>query len=174
MQSQYIPRYTYQDYKLWKDDWELIGGYPYSLMPAARFSHNVVQTNAVQQSRNAIQSDGNCNCWVVSKFDWKIDDKTVVKPDMMIICNRPKEQFLEFPPAFVLEILSQSSRTKDRGVKFKLYEEQGVKFYLMADYDQKKVEVYELLDNKYREVKKSNLILDSNCEISFEFDKWWS
>ena len=35
----HIPRYTYDDYKLWKDDWELIDGYPYSMGPSANGKH---------------------------------------------------------------------------------------------------------------------------------------
>ena len=28
-------RYTYQDYLLWKGDWELVNGYPYAMAPSA-------------------------------------------------------------------------------------------------------------------------------------------
>ena len=33
------PRYTFDDYKNWSDEWELIDGYPYSLMPSAKRNH---------------------------------------------------------------------------------------------------------------------------------------
>jgi hypothetical protein len=34
-----VPRYTYSDYQQWKEDWELISGYPYSLLPSATIKH---------------------------------------------------------------------------------------------------------------------------------------
>jgi hypothetical protein len=44
MQSKYdFPRYTYNDYKNWKEDWELIDGYPINLLPSATMSHNKAQ-----------------------------------------------------------------------------------------------------------------------------------
>jgi Uma2 family endonuclease len=173
MAAQYIPRYTYNDYKNWKEDWELINGYPYSLMPSGKINHNTVQVNAIFQSKSAILAS-NCNCFVFSELDWKVNEDTVVRPNVMIVCGEPKTEFLEFPPILILEVLSTSTRKKDRSLKFDLYEEQGVKYYLMADYDAKKVEVYELVNNSYREVQKSRFPLDGSCEVTFEYDKWWS
>jgi Uma2 family endonuclease len=168
-----IPKYTYQDYKNWKEDWELIDGYPWSLMPAAGWNHNVTQSNAVFQGKKSLLSNSNCNCWIVSKLDWKINNDTILRPDMMIICNKPKNDFLEFPPALIMEILSASTHTKDRTIKFQIYQEQGVKYYLMADCDRRIVQVYELIDNLFREVKKNTFLLENNCEVSFDFDRFW-
>jgi Uma2 family endonuclease len=173
MAAQYIPKYTYNDYKHWKEDWELIDGYPYSLMPSGKIKHNTVQVNAIFQSKSAILTN-KCNCFVFSELDWKVSEDTVVRPDVMIVCGEPKTDFLEFPPILILEILSTSTRKKDRSLKFDLYQEQGVKYYLMADYDRQQVEVYELVDNTYREVQKSRFLLNGSCEITFEYDKWWS
>ena len=169
----YMPKYSFQEYKNWKDDWELIEGYPYSLMPAAGWNHNVTQSNAVQQGKNSLQKNSNCNCWIVSEFDWKINNETVVKPDMMIICSKPKNDFLEFPPALLIEILSALTRVKDRNLKFKIYQEQGVKYYLLADCEKRIVEVFELIDNTYRQVQKSTFLLENKCEVTFDFNQFW-
>ncbi len=40
-----VPRYTYDDYARWKEDWELIDGYPYQLFPSAKWQHNNAQGN---------------------------------------------------------------------------------------------------------------------------------
>ena len=32
-------RYTYQDYLLWKGDWELVNGYPYAMAPSPNINH---------------------------------------------------------------------------------------------------------------------------------------
>ncbi|MEO0059947.1 MAG: hypothetical protein RLZZ312_1594, partial [Bacteroidota bacterium] len=29
-----FPRYTYNDYKNWKEDWELVAGYPLQMLPS--------------------------------------------------------------------------------------------------------------------------------------------
>jgi len=30
----YLPSYTYEDYKSWEGDWELINGIPYAMAPS--------------------------------------------------------------------------------------------------------------------------------------------
>lgn len=52
-----VPRYTYSDYAQWKEDWELIGGYPYQLLPSAKWQHNNIQVRLSRQAGN--QFDGN-------------------------------------------------------------------------------------------------------------------
>jgi Uma2 family endonuclease len=175
MQSKYdFPRYTYNDYKNWKEDWELIDGYPINLLPSASISHNKAQMRFIGQSLFSLQKnkDG-CNCEVFAELDWKISEDTVVRPDLMIICGETTDNYLEFPPVLIIEIISPSSVKKDRVIKFDLYREQGVKYYLMADYTKKTIEAFELIDNYYKQVDKNIFTVDKNCEILFEFDKIW-
>ena len=175
MQLPYLQQYTYQDYKLWNDKWELIDGYPFSLMPSALLKHSKVQSKAFIQAGTALEKQGNaCNCIVLNDADWKINERTVVKPDLMIVCGEVNTDFLEMPPVLILEVLSPSTRPKDRTTKFELYRIYGVKYYLMADYDLRRVEIYELINNTYQEIWKSNFLLNETCEVSFEFSKWWS
>lgn len=42
-----------------------------------------------------------------------------------------------------------STALRDRHTKFQLYEQQGVKYYLIADADKKTVEVFVLKNTKY-------------------------
>ena len=49
----------------------------------------------------------------------------------------------------IVEIFSPSTRLKDRNTKFNLYEQMGVKYYLMVDTDKKGIEYYQLVNNKY-------------------------
>jgi Uma2 family endonuclease len=170
----YIPRYTYDDYVNWKEDWELIGGHPYSLEPSPVIRHGKVQVEAVAQAQLALKGHPDCNCIVLSEIDWKIAPDTVVRPDLMIICGEPKTDFLEFPPVLVMEIISPASRRKDRNVKFELYREQGVRYYLMADYERQILEVYELIDNVYREVQKKDFLIEPGCEISLDVPALWA
>ncbi len=168
-----IPYYTYNDYAQWKEDWELIRGLPYSLLPSPIIRHNKVQINAIFGFRSALVGKQGCNCLVLSELDWKIAPDTVVRPDLMIVCGEPKTDFLEFPPVLVLEILSPSTRRKDRNIKFEIYQEQGVRYYLMADYERQVLEVYELVDNAYWETERTNFVLEPGCEISLDPAALW-
>src|SRR5690606_14672257 len=130
MKLEYIPRYTYDDYVNWREDWELIGGLPFSLLPSQVIRHGKVQVNAIVQSKIALQGNKDCNCLVLSEIDWKNNQQNVVRPNMMIICGEPKTDFLDFPPVLILEIFFPATRVKDRNIKFELYREQGVRYYL--------------------------------------------
>jgi Uma2 family endonuclease len=173
MKPEFIPRYTYDDYVNWKEDWELIGGLPFSLLPSPVIRHGKVQAKANFQAQLSLQNNKGCNCLVLSEIDWKINQETVVRPDMMIVCGEPKTDFLEFPPALNKEVFSPASRQKDRNIKIDLNQEQGVRYYLMADYERHTLEAYELTDNKYREVTKTSFLLEPGCEVSFDVAGLW-
>ncbi len=174
MESRFqIPRYTYNDYKNWKEDWELVDGYPFQMLPSPTPSHNLVIMNFIYQGKDALKKNNDCDCLLFSELDWKISEETVVRPDMMIICGSTSKDYLEFPPVLVLEIISPSSIKKDRVIKFELYREQGVKYYLLADYNKKTVEVFELVDNFYKQVERTDFQIDKNCEINFDYDEIW-
>lgn len=173
MQTFNFPRYTYNDYKNWKEDWELISGYPLQLLPSASSKHSRVQGNLAYQCNHSINQNHDCHCGVFPELDWKISEDTVVRPDIMVVCGNPKAEYLEMPPALIIEILSPSNMKTDRTIKFELYQENGVQFYLMVNPLKESVEVFELIDNKYKQVYKSMFQVDKNCEISFDFDKLW-
>ena len=167
------PRYTYNDYKNWKEDWELVDGYPYQMLPSAAPRHSKTFVNFITQGKNALKANKECECELFAELDWKISEETVVRPDMMIICGKTTTDFLEFPPVLVLEIISPSSIKNDRVIKFELYREQGVKYYLLADYLQETVEVFELIGNNYNQIDMNTFKLDNTCTISFDFDDVW-
>jgi Uma2 family endonuclease len=173
MITEHIPRYTYADYAQWLGDWELIEGYPYSLLPSPAFLHGMLLSNAVFQVGNSLNTHDHANCLVLFGQDWRINDETVVRPDMMIICGEPKGDIVEFPPVLILEVLSPSTRHKDRNIKFPLYQSQGVRYYLMADYERHILEVYELTDNVYREVQRTEFLLEPGCSVTLEAAGLW-
>ncbi len=87
----------------------------------------------------------------------------------MIVCGEMKTDYLELPPVLIVEILSQSSLQKDRNIKFELYRENGVKYYLMVDYIKETTEVFELIDNMYKSVIKNDFVLNHQCSVAFDF-----
>lgn len=74
------------------------------------------------------------------------DDKTMVQPDLMIVCDREKltRQGGVGAPDFIIEILSESTRKKDSYLKLMKYQKAGVREYWLVDPDKKKVIVYDL------------------------------
>ncbi len=176
MKAQFdFPRYTYNDYKNWKEDWELVNGYPLQFLPSATAKHNKTQGSFYFQSKlSMIQNGSNCQCELFTELDWKISEETVLRPDLMIICGKPIDDYLEFPPVLIIEIISPTSIKRDRVMKFEIYREQGVKYNLMVDYTKETVEIFELIDNYYKQVQITKFQIDKNCEIEYDFDSIWN
>ncbi len=171
---EWLPQYTYADYERWEGDWELIYGLPYSMSPSAKRTHQEVGRKFMRLFEDAlIEKRSNCDCNIYYELDWIIDDNTVVCPDVMIVCGKFEEDFLGFPPTLIVEIASAKTRLIDRNVKFKLYETNGVKFYLIADPDKKTVEWFMLKDNRYQEIITTSFQLTPTCSIKLILNQLW-
>ena len=130
--EKYRPHYTYDEYCEWEGKWELIEGMPYAMSPAPVPQHQRVSLTLSLKFEQAIKSG--CNkCVTYLPLDWKINDDTIVQPDVLIVCNKIEKKFLDFPPALIVEILSPPTAIKDRGLKMDIYQSQKVKYYLIAD-----------------------------------------
>ncbi len=162
-------RYTYNDYKLWEGNWELVNGYPYAISPSPNRRHQLFGGKFTSEVVNLLKNQkSTCNCQVLYELDWIVNDNTVVRPDCMIVWGEFKDDYLTFPPQLILEISSHSTRLRDRNTKFLLYEMYGVKYYLMADCDTRKVEIFELIDNKYKQTSTTQFNLTATCTISVD------
>ncbi len=42
---EYLPHYTYEDYKQWEGKWELIGGVAYAIALAPMIEHQIISNN---------------------------------------------------------------------------------------------------------------------------------
>jgi Uma2 family endonuclease len=167
-------RYAYKDYELWEGDWELINGYPVAMSPSPNRKHQGVTSDFIWRVKNAMEKNkSNCNCQVYSELDWIISNDTVVRPDVMIVCGKFETDFLTFPPTLILEIISQSSRMRDRNTKFTLYEMCGVKYYLVADTDKESIEIYQLINNKYEQIQAEQFQLTEKCSVEIDLRNIW-
>lgn len=92
----------------------------------------------------------------------------MVRPDCVIVCGEIAGDFLSSPPQLILEIASQSTKLRDRNTIHLLYEMYGVKYYLIADCDTRKVETFELMDNKYKPTDTQLFNLTDTCSIQFD------
>jgi Uma2 family endonuclease len=161
----YTPHYTYQDYLLWEGKWELIAGIPYAMSPAPSIKHQRITSELNYLFVQALKQCKHCN--VYDPIDWKISDDTVLQPDVLVVCKPfNNNNYLDFPPTMVAEVISPSSSKTDRREKYEIYEAQGVKYYLLLDPSFKKLEVFELVDGVY----KAAAVNPSQFQFSFESD----
>ncbi len=171
-----LPRYTYDDYKNWEGRWELIEGVPYAMSPAPSLRHQYVSNNIARELGNALQ---NCEeCKALLPVDWKISEDTIIQPDNLVICFPLEDKpYITKSPTLIFEVLSKSTSFKDREIKFKLYEMEGVKYYVLVDPIEKIAKVFQLKEGKYVKVgdfSKEKIKFDlEKCVIDFDFSKIW-
>lgn len=171
-----LPRYTYDDYAQWEGRWELIRGIPYAMSPAPSILHQSIGQRIAGQLERALE---NCqNCHALLPVDWKIDEETTVQPDHLIVCGElEKTAYLTKAPALVIEILSNSTAHKDRTTKFKLYEQESVRYYIVVDPRERIAKVYRLLDGRYLKMLDAGndrIEFDlGQCCLEFDFSRIW-
>ncbi len=171
----YIPRYTYKDYMQWEGRWELIDGVAYAMSPQPSIKHQHVSGKIHTQLSEALKE---CiGCLALLPVDWKINENTVVQPDNLVTCRKEEGDFLSSPPEIIYEILSPSTAFKDKNIKYKIYESEGVKYYVIVDIDAKVAEVFELIDGNYTKIKNAQDVVVTfdigKCKIDFDFAKIW-
>ena len=175
-----LPHYTYDDYKNWEgNDWELIYGQAFCMSPAPMIEHQHISSKIAWELQAIFN---NCKkCKALLPVDWKIAEDTVVQPDNSVICHEPQnEAYITKAPRIIFEILSKSTAKKDKGLKFNLYESEGVKYYIIVDTKEKIAKVYELKEGRYIKVcdaSDESVIFDikeCNSKLEFDFSKIWS
>ncbi|MCD7743868.1 MAG: Uma2 family endonuclease, partial [Lachnospiraceae bacterium] len=140
--------YTLEDYLAWPKEQrvELIDGVIYD-MAAPTLIHQAIGGRLYTVFSNFITGrQGSCMAFI-SPVDVQLDcdDKTIVEPDVLIICDPSKlhRERIYGAPDFVAEVLSPSTSRKDRFLKLSKYRRAGVREYWLIDPDRKKVMVYE-------------------------------
>lgn len=141
----YKPKYKIEDYLGWEGEWELWDGIAVSMSPSPDFFHQSVGSNLLSQifSQLSIESCP-AECAAIYECDWHVNDLTVVRPDVMIVCEKPEGRWVEKRPEFVAEILSPSTRHKDLTAKRELYAVNRVPFYLVVDPEEKSATLLKL------------------------------
>lgn len=170
-----LPHYTVEDYMQWKGDWELIKGIPFAMTPSPVIRHQEISVKITTQLENQLE---NCpHCRIIPAVDWRISDDTVVQPDILVICDEIDTRWLEpnHLPMMIFEILSPSTSKKDLGIKYRLYQEAGVKYYCIVDPEKNSVSVCVIKKDKYDdgdEIHEGRLRFDLEpCEIELDFGK---
>ena len=170
----YSEQYTKKDYYNWQGDWELIDGSAYAMAPSPFFSHQFVNGKIYRQLDEKLD---NCKeCYAVIETDLEISNSTILRPDTMIICYEPEDRLTK-TPELIFEVVSNSSTRRDEILKFTIYQEEGIKYYILVYPDIKKAKVYKLIDFKYQKIGDfSDEIYEfalKNCAIEFDFSFIW-
>ena len=172
----YTEHYTVAEWQNWKDRWELINGLPYCMSPAPNNRHQLLANLIGTELTNAIRKEKCRKCKVSLPIDWQIDDDTVVQPDLHVFCKPMPAGMLTKAPEAVFEILSPSTKNKDRTVKFDLHQSQKVKYYTMVNPETETVEIYTLGGDGLYQPANSGPVFTytfDDCKIAIDFQKVW-
>ena len=180
-----------------EERYELIDGIPY-MMAAPKANHQALSMFLSGKLFNFLEGK---KCKVFhAPFDVFLDESprnkksgkiikmkrakgTVVQPDIVVICDRDKikEDGCHGAPDLVIEIMSESSKDKDRSLKRYKYFESGVKEYWLVDPTEETIIVYRFdFENKKTEAQsfsfkdkvKSRILDGLEIDFSqFEFDE---
>lgn len=182
MKARVLPHYTVEDWERWEGRWELIEGIPYAMSPLPTPKHQRISLLIGSLLEKELEDCENCVSLI--SIDWFISEDMILEPDNLIVCSEDLEKDLfskkrlEFPPKVVFEILSPSTREKDKINKFYIYEREGVDYYVIVDPDTEEVEIYKLRNGKYsldvKFSKEGEYTFDlGKCKPKLNFSKIW-
>ncbi len=171
-------RYTLEDYYALPDESraELIDGVFYD-MAAPTSVHQAFVGQVYRKLADYIDRKRGTCVPMASPLDVQLDcdEKTMVQPDILVVCDRSKFRngLVYGAPDLVIEVLSQSTRRKDKMLKLSKYEAAGVREYWIVDPDKRKVIVYDFESDinirLYDFTQKVPVgIFQSRCMIDFQ------
>ncbi len=167
-----LPRYTYEDYLQWEGDWELIEGIPVSMAPAPMRIHQQIAGELFFAIKNELECE---ECEVLYETDWKLSNETLLRPDIVVVCGEDNERYITKAPRIIFEILSPSTAKKDETVKYNIYEDERVEYYILVYPDDLRAKAYRLGHDGYRKVAdftREKLVFEGlECDLAVDFDK---
>ena len=141
--------HTLEDYLSLPDDQrvEMIDGVFYDMAAPTTVHQSVAGFLFKKLLDFVMENKGPCFPFM-SPVDVQLDcdDKTVVQPDVLVVCDRSKyrDGRVWGAPDLVVEVLSPSTRRKDMQLKMYKYAGAGVREYWMVDPEKKLVVQYDL------------------------------
>ena len=138
---------TIEDYLALPDDRrvELIDGVFYDMATPTLIHQDIAGEIFVQFKIFVAKNGGSCKPYI-SPVDVQLDrdDKTMVQPDVIVMCNRDQitKARIVGAPSLVIEVMSPSSRYMDTVRKLRKYQSAGVEEYWVIFPEEQKVQVY--------------------------------
>ena len=170
--------YTLEDYYAIPDDRrvELIDGEIFD-MGAPNVRHQTILGELHILFRECITSHGKDCRVLLSPCDVQLDndEKTMVQPDLLVMCHEYDRNgiCIKGAPDLTIEILSDSTRSKDLLLKTYKYKNAGVREYWIVDPKKKEVLVYDFSNEDLQPEKYSFTdeipihISGGECRIDF-------
>lgn len=130
--------FNIEDYYALPDDTrvELIDGVFYDMVAPSGLHQELAGEIYRQIANFIIDRKGKCKAFI-SPIDVQLDcdNKTMVQPDVIILCNESKNinRCIYGAPDYVLEVVSKSTRKKDYTKKLQKYKNAGVREYWILD-----------------------------------------
>lgn len=169
--------YTLEDYYALPDDVrvELIDGVLYDMASPTSIHQRISDLISMVLNVYVLEKKGRCVQFSASiDVQLDCDDKTMVEPDVIVVCDRDKiiRRCIYGAPDFVVEILSPSTSKKDTTIKLRKYKDAGVREYWMVDPDKQKIVVYDWDNSDNPKVygfdaKVPVGIFGGECEVDF-------
>jgi Uma2 family endonuclease len=138
---------TYEDYVTLPDDgrrYEILDG-ELAVSPAPTSRHQLACENLGHALSIWVRARKLGRIWR-APIDLILAPTTVVQPDLLYVSNARRaivsERGLESAPDLVIEILSDSTAARDRGVKMQIYARYGVPHYWILDTKDRLLETY--------------------------------
>jgi len=170
-----LPRYTYEDYLEWKGDWELIEGVPVAMAPSPMKIHQNIALEILRVLSDALEEQECDDCEVTFELDWKLSNDTVLRPDIVFTCNDDNDKYLTKAPKIIIEVISPATARNDETVKFGIYEDEGVAYYILVYPEDLVAKAYKIKENRYVKVgdfsSEKLLFSDIDCPLSIDFER---
>ncbi len=170
--THYLPSYTYEDYKHWDGDWEIIRGVAYAMSPAPVKRHQMLVGLIFSE---IISKNYHCReCEVLIDSDWKLNSSNILKPDVSIVCNDKNIKYISKTPEVIFEVISPSTARRDEELKYSIYASEGVKYYILIYPNELVAKVYKNNDFTFKKLGEFDSetldFIDTKCDFSFDFD----
>ncbi len=167
-----IESYSYEDYKQWKGDWELIEGMPIAMAPSPMRDH---QSLSMAFSHALFDEISECeDCEVVYELDYIVDSENVLRPDIALICGEESD-YIRKAPKIIIEIVSDATAKRDEKVKFEIYEREKVLYYILVYPKTLFAKIYKIENNIYQKqgdfTKEKYHFDDLECGVELDFEK---
>jgi Uma2 family endonuclease len=151
-----VREWTYAEFARLPEDgnrYEVIAGDLY-VTPPPETSHQEASARFFMELRGFATKEHKLGEVLYAPVAVLFGEGDYVEPDMVFLRNEHKHfrtrRGIEGPPDLIIEILSPSTASQDRGIKRERYAHYGVREYWIIDPDRRRVEAYRLQENPDR------------------------